>query len=659
MARERSGYSPALDGLRGVFILLFIAYHFGLTQLEGMWVTINLFFVLSGFLIVRLLTAEHDRYGDIDVWDFYRRRARRLLPALLVVLTVVGVYGTFFAEEGIRRKIGGDMLATLGYVMNWRLVLQGDQYFGTAGGASPLRHAWTLAIEEQFYLVAPLLLLALLAAFGRRRAATIGVLLVGAVLSAIWTAQLGLHEAADYPRLYYGTDTRAQALFLGAAIGVWRAPVRGARPWQIPRWLLEVGGVVGLVSSVICFAIITPYTEWMFNDGGMLLFGVGSCLLVLACADRQRNLTRSLFAWEPLAFVGRRTYGLYLWHWPIYVALAPEAFGGSVPVTFVVCMVLTVLIAHLSYTYLEKPVIEKGVRGLWPRTRRPALLALTPVVVVAVASSAIAATAPPAPVEQVQQAPAAGPVETLPVLVEGQPEYEPGEPATVGVLGDSVPWYLAERFPAGSFPGVSIDNHAREGCDMLEVPLSFAPGVTQMEQRCVTQREEWAADARAGGDDVLVYFASPLVTLPHVVEGERVWLEDERLQRLVTERFEIVYDEAKEAGVEQVRIVNVPCRVPPADIPEEIRLMLESEPKMLDEYKEPTILNGLVEDWAATHPDVEIVDIHEALCGDGFTESVAGVPLYNDYLHFSPEATPMLWRWILGQVSEGYAARER
>lgn len=223
MSRSGRGYSPALDGLRGVFILLFIGYHFGLTELEGMWVTINLFFVLSGFLIVRLLTAEQSRYGSIDVWDFYKRRIRRLVPALLAMLLFVMAWGALAAPEGVRRKLGGDVLATLGYVMNWRLIEQGDQYFGTAGGASPLRHAWTLAIEEQFYLVAPLVLIALYVLFRNRRI-SIAVLLVGAVASAVWTAYLGFHDQSDYPRLYYGTDTRAQALFIGAAIGVLRAP---------------------------------------------------------------------------------------------------------------------------------------------------------------------------------------------------------------------------------------------------------------------------------------------------------------------------------------------------------------------------------------------------------------------------------------------------
>ena len=188
MAGAGRGYSPGLDGARGVFVVGFIAYHFGLSQLAGMWVVINHFFILSGFLIVRLLVQEYERHGDIDILAFYVRRARRLIPALLVVLAFVGLYGAFVAEGGQRRKVGGDMLATLGYVMNWRLILQGDEYFGDQGAPSPLRHAWTLAIEEQFYLVVPVLILLLFAVAGRRRRSlVVGALVVASLLAVLWT----------------------------------------------------------------------------------------------------------------------------------------------------------------------------------------------------------------------------------------------------------------------------------------------------------------------------------------------------------------------------------------------------------------------------------------------------------------------------------------
>ena len=483
MAGAGRGYSPGLDGARGVFVVGFIAYHFGLSQLAGMWVVINHFFILSGFLIVRLLVQEYERHGDIDILAFYVRRARRLIPALLVVLAFVGLYGAFVAEGGQRRKVGGDMLATLGYVMNWRLILQGDEYFGDQGAPSPLRHAWTLAIEEQFYLVVPVLILLLFAVAGRRRRSlVVGALVVASLLAVLWTWQLGFPDDAEHPRVYYGTDARAQSLLLGAALGAWRARSRtGREPWAIPRWVLEVGGVAAVVGSMACFWFVTPYTPWMYSGPGQLVFGLASAVLILVCADPQHSVVKSVFSWEPFAWVGRRTYGLYLWHWPIFVALSP-VLGSSVPVVFVVCMALTFGAADLSYRYLEQPVLRHGVRGILPRVRRPGLVALVPVVVIAVASFGLVRTAPPSQAEIVAsgQTPS---VDALPDLVDGQPAYQPDAPARIGVHGDSVPYYLVQRLPAQTFPGVRVDNLAGEGCDLLDEPISDAPGLRRRPSR--------------------------------------------------------------------------------------------------------------------------------------------------------------------------------
>lgn len=163
---------------------------------------------------------------------------------------------------------------------------------------------------------------------------------------------------------------------------------------------------------------------------------------MLACADPRPNPTRDLFAWQPLAFVGERTYGLYLWHWPIYLALAETPVGDNAIAIFVVSMVLTVAVAHLSYNHLEQPIIKHGIRGILPRTRETALASVLPVALVALLAVGLVRTAP----EEERPTPAAA-VASLPDVVEGQPSLVAGEPARIGVLGDSVPYFLAERFP--------------------------------------------------------------------------------------------------------------------------------------------------------------------------------------------------------------------
>ena len=657
VVRSRLGYSPALDGVRGLFMLCFMAYHFGVDQLAGMWVCINLFFVLSAFLITRLLVEERVQRGDIDVWGFYRRRARRLLPGLFLVLTFVLVYAVLWADDAVRRKIGGDVLATLGYVMNWRLIVEGDQYFGTQGGASPLRHAWTLAIEEQFYVLVPFVILGLMLWVRTRRRMTL-VLLAGAVASAVWTAVVGFHDASDYPRVYYGTDTRAQALFIGAALGVWLAPGRSGAFPSFPRAVVAVAGVVGVVSSVFSFVVVGPYSGWMFNLGGMFFFALGSALLVIACVDERPSWVRTVFGWRPLAHVGRLSYGLYLWHWPIWLAAGNGRITDNAIVEFVLCSALTVVIAQLSYQYVERPVIKRGVRGLVPSLRTPAVAAVLPIVLIAGGGLAVARTAPSAepgadPAEVVPQGPP-------PKIVANQPAYREGSPARIGVYGDSVPFFLTERFPQETFPGVGLDNYSREGCDLLSEPMSWAPGF-QMgnDEQCTAMKKEWPQRFEERGDDVLLVWASPLLAVPHVVDGERLWLDDPDYRALIRERLDTVREEALDAGAKQVQIVNVPCRKPVEDsIPEEFRVVFDSSPEIVKEYKEPQQINRLVKQWADSHDDVEMIDLHQALCSDGYPEEIGGIQVFNDYLHFSPEATPMIWDHVLGQVSRNYARAE-
>ncbi len=652
MARSRLRYSPALDGVRGLFMLCFMAYHFGMDQLAGMWVGINFFFVLSAFLITRLLVEEKVTRGDIDAIAFYRRRARRLLPALLLVLGFVVVHGLVWADDAVRRKIGGDVLATLGYVMNWRLVLEGDQYFGTAGGASPLRHAWTLAIEEQFYLLVPFIILGLMVLVRSRRMITL-VLLLAAVAGAVWTAVLGFHDESDYPRVYYGTDARAQALLVGAALGVWLAPGSNGRVPTFSRPVVLAAGVVGGASSVFSFVLVGPYSGWMFNLGGMLFFALGSALLVIACADERPSWVHTVFGWRPLAYAGRLSYGMYLWHWPIWLAFGDGRLSGNGVVNFVLCTVLTVGVAHLSYTYVERPVIRKGVRGLFPRLRTPALAVVLPIALVAGAGFAVGKTAP----QGTDQPPIAAPGGMPPDIVEGQAEYEPGSPTRIGVHGDSVPFFLADRFPAVTFPGVEVHNYSREGCDLLSEPMSWAPGLQkQNEEPCTQVKQEWPEQFEESEDEVLLMWASPLLAVPHIVEGERLGLDDPTYRSLIEERFDTLREEALDSGAKQVQIVNVPCRTPEREaIPEEFRVVFDASPEVVKEYEEPKQINALVDRWAGKHDDVRVVDLHGALCANGFRAQINGHALYNDFLHFSPEATPMLWKWLLGEVSHNWA----
>lgn len=264
-------------------------YHVGVTKLAGGWIGINHFFVFSGFLIARMLIKEHSKTGRIDALRFYRRRIRRIVPAMVALVLAVVVHSWIFETAANRKQFGGDAFATLGFFLNWRLVTRFDAYFDLFGHPSPLRHAWTLAVEEQFYVIAPLLLLLVCMATRSRRIRA-GIAFGLACVSAIWTAHLGYHGVTDQSRLYYGTDTRAQALLVGVAIGfLLGADQRGREPRPLSRGATHFLAWLGFLTSLSAVFILSPTTGWIWNGGGMLLFAAAAALMGFAAID-QRDL---------------------------------------------------------------------------------------------------------------------------------------------------------------------------------------------------------------------------------------------------------------------------------------------------------------------------------------------------------------------------------
>lgn len=662
--------SAALDGIRGLAMVGFMAYHFGATVLTGAWTGVNVFFVLSGFLIVRLLERERMRTGRVDARAFYLRRARRLLPALLSLLAVVTIWAVFWADPARRRTLGGDVLASLGFVQNWRLIALEDRYFGNMLDPSPLRHVWTLAIEEQFYLLAPLLL-GILALLLRSRPARAIALLALAGLSAWWTARLGLHDAADLGRLYYGTDTRVQALLVGAALGVLLAQ----RPSWLPRPqspVLVGAGALALAGTAYAFVTVSPWSSVMYNSGGILGLALVQAVLIAAVADlgsaaASPNAVARVLGWAPFAYAGKRSYALYLWHWPVHLWLTP-ALIGSTRAAGALGMVVTFVIAHLSWRYLEEPVIRGGIRGLMPNAGNRLLAGAVPIAVLALVASVVLRSSPaPTTAATPAETPATTPATTaiqpasptaaaVPELVVGQPQAVAGRPDRLAVLGDSVPMHLANAFPAATFPGVTVQSFASEGCDLLTEPASLGDGLLLANpDECVADKKEWSVAAERDGLRAVVLFIGPLTGAPHLVDGQQVWLEDAAYRERVEVAIGEVADRASSAGA-TLFVVNAPCReVPDDQIPDELRAAAASFPEVLDELRQPTRLNALVAEAVAEHEGVRLIDLHSALCPAGTPRTeVAGTPIWGDPLHFSPAIAPVLWSWLLGQVSAGW-----
>jgi peptidoglycan/LPS O-acetylase OafA/YrhL len=627
-------------------MVLFMAYHLGVSRLQGAWVGINLFFVLSGYLIVRLLTAEHYRWGSIEVVSFYRRRVRRLLPALALLLLALIAYALTFGSLEGRRRMPGDIVATAFYVMNWRLASQNNQYFDEFGEPSYLKHAWTLSVEEQFYLLVPFLLIGLFAWLHSRRS-RVAVLLALAVLCALWGTRVGVDGLAAQAHSYYGTDVRMQSLLVGAALGVWFAPTaRGRGPRRLPQSVLAAVGWAGLAFMGFAYLCIAPFAPWMFTKGGMLLSSVAAAGLVTACADPRPSTLKSALGWAPFAYVGKLSYGLYLWHWPVHLWLTQAVPTLPMPAHLGLGLVITLGLAVLSYELLEKRVVREGLRALVPSVPAARLVAAVTATAVLVGAWFVGRVPPPLTPEQAAKGP-------IPDLVAGQAPYvAPTAPLGVAVYGDSVPYFLAERFPAARFPGFKVTNLAKAGCDILDPPLQWtADKLAPNAPDCAQLKKDLPNLVRASGADTLMVFGSPLMAIPHRTEQGVLQANDAAYVTLLRTRLDTVRRQALGAGVRHIVLADVPCRrVDPEAVPAEYREAFRKSPHLVALVDDPAPINAILRSWAAQYQDVKVLDLYDAICGKGFHERVHDIELYNDKIHFSPEATPMVWKWLAPQV---------
>jgi peptidoglycan/LPS O-acetylase OafA/YrhL len=351
----RLDHVPALDGLRAIAVIAVLLYHSDLGSFRGGFLGVDVFFVLSGYLITCVLLAGRRSTGELGLREFWLRRARRLLPALLLMLAVTCAYTAVFLPHEAA-KLRGDALAALGYVTNWQLVFGDQSYFTAVGRPSMVQHLWSLAVEEQFYLVWPLLLGGGLVVLRRRPRRLVLFILAAAAASALLMALL-YHPTADPSRVYYGTDTHATGLLVGAALAVvwppWRLSDRTGRGAPL---VLDLAGLLGLGALLWCFGNVSEFDPGLYR-GGYAVFALVAALVVAAAVHPAAGLCGALLGNAPLRWIGVRSYGIYLWHWPVYLVTRPRL---DLPLTglplLAVRAAITVTLAALSYRFVEAPI---------------------------------------------------------------------------------------------------------------------------------------------------------------------------------------------------------------------------------------------------------------------------------------------------------------
>jgi peptidoglycan/LPS O-acetylase OafA/YrhL len=384
--------------MRALAVIAVLLYHSGSgggggAFVPGGFLGVEVFFVISGYLITSLILAQWRTTGRVDLKAFWVGRARRLLPALYVVLVVTLTYAVVFLPgevAGLRE----DVLAAMGYVTNWYLVWGHESYFEAVGRPSLLKHLWSLAVEEQFYLVWPLVLAFALSAGAvvTRWPRAMCIALTGAAGSAVLMALLYRPEV-DPSRIYYGTDTRATGLLVGAALAfVWipgqglvrrrdlpdgaRLPgirywgrLRRSWGWIAPR-LLDLAGLAALGGLVFLCLNLGEFDPLLYR-GGLASVALLSALMIMACAHPHSQLGLRLLGGQPLRWIGQRSYGIYLWHWPVFMITRPQL---DVPLegfpVLVIRVGLTVVLAELSYRFVETPIRRGALGRAWRELRQ-------------------------------------------------------------------------------------------------------------------------------------------------------------------------------------------------------------------------------------------------------------------------------------------------
>lgn len=364
------GYIPGLDGIRAIAVLAVLLYHSGVLLVPGGFLGVDVFFVLSGFLISSLLLQEIERTHAVSFKQFYIRRARRLLPALFATLALSAVLVLIFARDAAF-QFRHDAIASFFYVSNWWYIVQDLSYFEAMGRPPVLQHLWSLAVEEQFYLLWPLALVFLYRRRGRPGVGRVALIvaLVSTFLMALLSFLWNVPGAGDASRLYFGTDTHCMGLLLGAALAtVWRPgalPKKIALPAQIILWAVSIAALAGL------FTIFHKASEddaWLYRGGFLVVSGLTA--VIIALASHPAIGFGSLLAVQPMKYIGERSYGLYLYHWPIFVITRP---GIDLPFdglpAWILRMGLTFGVAELSYRYIETPIRHGALSATWRRWR--------------------------------------------------------------------------------------------------------------------------------------------------------------------------------------------------------------------------------------------------------------------------------------------------
>jgi len=592
---------PALDGLRGLALVGVLSFHAN-GALPGGYLGVDLFFVLSGFLITSLLLAEQRDTGHIALAPFWVRRARRLFPALLSLMPVVAIYGRYFARADELVTVRAQALAALAYVANWQAIFQHKSYWQLFAAPSPLEHTWSLSIEEQFYVVWPLLVSLVL-----RKRNSRALLVLCLTCSALsMAAMLLLFDPQNTTRVYMGTDTRMSGILLGAGFATLVSPNDRFSARTVRA--LDVLGVLAALGIGVAWASLRGTNPFLYH-GGFWLTELGALALIACAIAGERSWVARVLAVRPLTRLGTISYGVYLWHWPVNVFLSHERTHLNGLGLHALRFTLTLAIAIVSYRYLEQPIRKHGVPFSRPLYIVPAAVALSAFLVVH-ATHAEGRTQPSAPSARVPIAPA--------------PEFVRYR---IAVFGDSTANSLGWSLRNLHGQGLAIELLGKDGCNMLE-------------DTC--DGPNWVSQVRSVHPNVSIVYLAGVFLYGFHVKGD--WHTacrpdwDAKLQRVLELRLGEL---AHEGG--RVFTATMPYPVGP----------YENDSHDRREFHERVdCINAVIRKAAESVPSVGVLDVGGHLCPGGVCQQDVGAsePVRPDGVHFSIDASKDLARWVYEEL---------
>ena len=644
----------ALDGVRAVAVALVLADHGGVPGLSGGFLGVDVFFVLSGFLITSLLIDEIDRTGRIGLKDFWIRRARRLLPALVVMVLAVVAARELFTTESIG-ALRDHAVAAFFWMSNWVFVAERTDYFSHGAAPSPLQHTWSLAVEEQYYLLWPLLVAAVVAGLGalayRRsvpltgRAVRIAVFVIasaGAVASAGATIVLSSGASqATLNRVYFGTDTRIQALLVGAAAAAllvrdWRGLTAGATllrsRWA--RWLAAALPVVGLAVLGAAAHFATGSAQEF--RGGLLILVAGAAILVIApVALHQDGPVARLLALPPLVGLGAISYGVYLWHWPIFLVLSGERTGTTGWELFALRCAATVAVATVVWWAIEQPV----------RRWRPVTVPMLPLAAATAATAAVVAmTVLPVGVKpgdsargpQIDTAAMVAP-EIFEEVSTPERQRAPGD-TRVAVFGDSIAWALMRYLPPT--PGLDFADYTTIGCGIARGgPYEYVGQELDQKPECDAWPSRWAQRISHERPDVVLLVVGRWEVVDRMHDGRWTHIGESRYDAYLRRELNRALDILGSTGA-RIVVTTEPYnrRAERADG----SLYPEDQPKRVDRW------NLMLRSVVAERQNASVLDLNRKLNPNGgYTTRVDGVRMRSDGVHPTPEAVEWLTPWLV------------